>query len=319
MSKPFPLHLRKLLLSAGGGVAVVLVGIQLIHPLLPNPPVTGDFQAPPKIKAIVQRACYDCHSNQTNLRWYDKVAPAYWQVANDVRDGRAGLNFSSWQSLAPADQKAKLWEAVNQVVAGAMPLKEYTVVHPSAKLSGQDVDELKRYVASMATYKPADSALLSSAAQQYRQWQGATEVRTAVPIAANGVAYQPDYKNWQPISTTERFDNGTLRVVLGNAVAVQAIHDKQTNPWPDGTTFAKVAWDQVADAQGRVRTGAFKQVEFMIKDERKYAATKGWGWARFKTLDLVPYGQNALFTTECINCHIPRKNQDFVFTTPLSP
>jgi hypothetical protein len=67
-----------------------------------------------------------------------------------------------------------------------------------------------------------------------------------------------------------------------------------------------------------VRPGAFKQVEYMLKDDQKYAATKGWGWARFKTDKLVPYGKDALFTTECIRCHQPMKNNDFVFTKPLS-
>ena len=151
-----------------------------------------------------------------------------------------------------------------------------------------------------------------------RHWQPGAAKPAAVPIAPNGIAYLPDYKNWQAISTTERFDNGTMRVVFGNAVAVKAIREKHINPWPNGTAFAKVAWDQLADAEGNVRPGAFKQVEYMLKDDQKYAATKGWGWARFKTPKMVPYGKDALFTTECINCHQPMKNNDFVFTQPLN-
>jgi Cytochrome P460 len=55
----------------------------------------------------------------------------------------------------------------------------------------------------------------------------------------------------------------------------------------------------------------------MIKDNKKYASTKGWGWARFKTVQLVPYGKDALFTTECVDCHKPLKEEDFVFTMPI--
>ena len=59
-----------------------------------------------------------------------------------------------------------------------------------------------------------------------------------------------------------------MRVILGNDIAIRAIENARTNPWPDGTGFAKLAWDQLSDEKGIVRTGAFKQVEFMIKDEK---------------------------------------------------
>ncbi|WP_432328655.1 heme-binding domain-containing protein [Mucilaginibacter sp. P25] len=52
--------------------------IQFMRPDVPNPPVTGDLEAPADVKAVIQRACYDCHSNNTNLRWYDKIVPIYW-------------------------------------------------------------------------------------------------------------------------------------------------------------------------------------------------------------------------------------------------
>jgi len=108
-----------------------------------------------------------------------------------------------------------------------------------------------------------------------------------------------------------------MRVIFGNAIAVKAIRENNIHPWPDGATFAKVAWDQVEDKDGNVTTGAFKQVEFMIKDHEKYASTKGWGFARFKTPKMVPYGKTAMFATECVNCHRPLKDEDFVFTQPI--
>jgi hypothetical protein len=228
---------RRFLLPTGALLGAAIVAIQFIHSPLENPPVTGDFQAPVAVKNIVQRACYDCHSNQTKLRWFDQVAPVYWQVADHVREGREGLNFSTWQRLPPADQKAKLWESVNQLLAGAMPLAEYTLAHPEAKVSAQEVAVLKQYVASLAKNPPADTAKRNAAARQYRHWQPGAAQPTAVPVAPNGIAYLPDYKNWQAISTTERFDNGTMRVIFGNAVAVQAIRDKHIGPWPNGTAF----------------------------------------------------------------------------------
>ncbi|MDB4922529.1 heme-binding domain-containing protein [Mucilaginibacter sp.] len=298
-------------------VAIVLfAAAQFIRPKLNNPPVTGDFKAPNDVKNIVVRACYDCHSNETYLRWYDKISPGFWQVAEHVKDGRSHLNFSKWDSLAPADQKEKLWEVVNQVAGGAMPVKSYEFVHPSTKISPNDLAVLKKYVAGMAQSHPGDTAKINAADKQYKQWQN---VKPAVnlPQAANGITYNPDYKNWQPISTTERFDNGTMRVIFGNDVAVKAIKENNIRPWPNGTIFAKVAWDQLEDMDGNITTGAFKQVEYMIKDDKKYASTKGWGWARFKTPKMVPYGKNAMFATECVDCHKPLKDEDFVFTRPI--
>jgi len=86
--------------------AVLAVGIafgcaQVYRPSLRNPPVTAEIAVPPEVGAILRRACYDCHSNETNLRWYDNVAPAYWLVVRDVRAGRSRLNFSELAS-APA-------------------------------------------------------------------------------------------------------------------------------------------------------------------------------------------------------------------------
>ena len=55
----------------------------------------------------------------------------------------------------------------------------------------------------------------------------------------------------------------------------------------------------------------------MIKDANKYAGTKGWGFARFKTTKMAPYGKTAMFANECINCHRPEEKTDFVFTQPI--
>lgn len=299
---------------------ILLIGfliLQCIRPQITHPVVKGDIEAPADVKAILVRACYDCHSNETNLRWYDQIAPVYWRVANHVNDGRKHLNFSNWKDLAPADQKAKLWEAVNQIAEGAMPIKDYELVHPSAAISINDLDILKNYLSSMVSQKPADTAKINAANKQYAHWQKGALANAKLPTALNGVTYIPDYKNWETISSTERFDNGTMRVIFGNSIAVKAIHNHQINPWPNGTIFAKVAWDQVEDKDGNVTTGAFKQIEYMIKDEKKYASTAGWGWARFKTDKLVPYGKTVMFTTECVSCHKPMSNADFVFTPPI--
>lgn len=308
--------MKKFLLISASVVAAVFICLQFFRPEIGNPPVTGNLEAPPNVKAILVRACYDCHSNQTNLRWFDKVQPVYWQVAEHVRNGRKGLNFSNWDRLSPADKKGKLWEAVNQIEQGAMPIKSYEIVHTEAKISKQDLAVLKNYLTGFVHDIPNDTAKINARDKQVKTIPTNNQ-QTKLPESLNGISYIPDYKNWQVISTSDRFDNGTMRVIYGNDIAVKAVKEHHINPWPNGTIFAKAAWDKLEDAKGNVSTGAFKQVEFMIKDAEKYKSTNGWGFARFKTPKLTPYGKDAMFTTECINCHKPMEKNDFVFTFPI--
>jgi len=290
--------------------------LQFIQPSFENPPVTGDINVPTEVKAIIKRACYDCHSNETELLWFDRISPISWKVEQDIKDGRNGLNFSEWDKFTTAQQEDKLWEAVNFAMAGVMPLKEYTLMHPSSKVSESDLDILKNYVSSLENVKTYDSLKTKEEFEQYTKWQESTG-NNSVPVAANGVAYDPDYKNWQAISTTDSYSNGTMRTIFGNDVAVKAINEHNTLDWPKGTILAKVQWDQKVDENGNINTGKFNQVEYMIKDKTKYADSEGWGWARFKTLDLVPDGENASFTKKCISCHLPVKDEDYVFTFPI--
>lgn len=296
-----------------------LILLQFIgRPTIDNPVVTGDITAPAEVKAILKKACYDCHSNETNLRWYDLINPVYWKVAQDVKEGKAGLNFSTFKDMAVPDQKAKLWEAINQIQSGAMPLQSYQIVHPGAKVSAADLSILKNYLSGLVKTASADTSKSNALDKQYGKWAKAdNHKQNILPTALNGIEFIPDYKNWKVVTTSDRFDNGTMRVITGNDIAIKAIRENHINPWPDGSILAKIAWDKVADDNGEVKTGAFKQVEFMIKDAKKYASTAGWGFARFKTPKMLPYGKTKLFATECVNCHRPMRNNDFVFTFPV--
>ena len=70
---------------------------------------------------------------------------------------------------------------------------------------------------------------------------------------------------WQ-IGSTERIENHTIRIVLGNDVAVKAIGGEHINPWPDGAMIGKVTWHEQRDPSGVGEPGQFVQVEFMIRD-----------------------------------------------------
>ncbi|HEY6413003.1 MAG TPA: heme-binding domain-containing protein, partial [Edaphobacter sp.] len=125
---------------------VLFAAIQLIHPKLDNPPVTAELKAPPEVKRILKTSCYNCHSNETHLFWFDKVAPAYWIASSDVREARKHLNFSEIDNLPAAQQSALLYEAINQIQLGGMPLKSYTLLHPEANVSPEDLATLRNFV-----------------------------------------------------------------------------------------------------------------------------------------------------------------------------
>ncbi len=299
------------------GLAVFL-GIQFIRPALDNPPVTAEIQVPPEVHQILKNSCYNCHSNETSLPWFDHIAPAYWLVASDVKTARAHLNFSEIGKLPPAAQKGALFEAVNMIQLGAMPLPSYRHVHPDSTVTSEQLAVLKNYLDPFHSVPVASTEQTAARDAQYNSWSAATGPAPAVQPELNGVPFSPDYKNWKTISTTDRGDNHTMRAILGNDIAIHAIETKQIRPWPDGAIFAKVAWEKLVDDKGVVHPGRFIQVELMVKDKTKYASTAGWGWGRWRGTDLKPYGKDPGFTNECVSCHQPVRDNDFVYTLPIA-
>ena len=299
-----------------GILFVAFLPLQFVRPSLPNTPATAELQAPDEVKQILKNSCYNCHSNETKLWWFDQLVPAYWLVAKDVKTARQRLNFSEIGKLPPAQQQAVLFESVSQIELGAMPTAPYRRLHPDSVVTAEQLSTLKKYLAAASAAAPTASQSISGD-EQYAKWIPSGTAPANPAPAPNGIAFPPDYKTWRVISSTDRFDNHTMRQILGNAIAVQAIAENRINPWPDGASFAKIAWFEQPDADGRVKTGAFFQVEFMFRDSKKYAATKGWGWARWRGADLKPYGKDANFTAECVGCHAPLETTNYVFTQPL--
>jgi Cytochrome P460 len=133
-----------------------------------------------------------------------------------------------------------------------------------------------------------------------------------------GVPFHPEYKTWKQIGGTERIENNTIRLILGNDLAVKAIADNRLNPWPDGVMIGKVTWQEQPSPEGVVQPGQFVQVELMIRDQKKYRTTAGWGWGRWIGMDLKPDGQTLDFAnTHCVDCHHAVERNDYVFTMPI--
>ena len=139
---------------------------------------------------------------------------------------------------------------------------------------------------------------------------------TATPIF--GIKMFPGYRDWPVISVAhEAGANNDLRAVLGNAPAMKA-YRKGTLPFPDGTIVARLAWvytaseanDKVFGRQQSFVAGPAINVQFMVKDSKKYAVTGGWGYAQFKDGKPDPTAK----LDACFPCHQPAKAHDYVFT-----
>ncbi len=128
---------RRIWYGVGGAVALLALA-QLIPVGHSNPPAAGEIDAPPDVSAILHRACYDCHSNETVWPWYSHVAPVSWLVASDVSEGRENVNFSEWGKLTPLQRTKKQREAGHEVSAGDMPEWYYVPMHSRARLSDAD-------------------------------------------------------------------------------------------------------------------------------------------------------------------------------------
>jgi hypothetical protein len=130
---------------------VLLVGVclfaiaQVVRPAKTNPPVDASMTleshvaVDPQVAGILDRACADCHSNKTRWPWYSDVAPVSWFVIDHVNDGRGHLNYSEWGKYDASEQRGLLRQTCLMVKKGAMPISSYTPMHPSSKLTADDV------------------------------------------------------------------------------------------------------------------------------------------------------------------------------------
>lgn len=133
-----------------------------------------------------------------------------------------------------------------------------------------------------------------------------------------GIKIPAGYRDWKLISVAhEAGNNNDLRAVLGNDIAIKAYREHKP-AFPDGAIIARLAWSYSTSEEnnkvfGRAQSfvaGPPINVQFMVKDSKKYTATAGWGFAQFT--DGVPIADAAL--APCFPCHVPVKSRDYVYT-----
>jgi len=140
--------MKKILKIAAIVFVVAFAVIQFIRPDFTNPPVNqaetleAATQIPENVKAILNRSCADCHTNETKYPWYSQIQPSGWFLADHIDQGRRELNLSVWNTYEARRQKRKLSEICEEVKAKVMPLPSYLWVHWDAKMSDADIKTL---------------------------------------------------------------------------------------------------------------------------------------------------------------------------------
>ena len=129
-------------------LAVLAIGIQFVRPARTNPVIDPArtlpvmHPLPAHAASVLDRACRDCHSNETRWPWYSHLAPVSWFVIDHVNHGRSHFNYSDWAQYPSDDRTRLLKNSCKLVSEQEMPLGSYLWMHRSARLSSSDVEAI---------------------------------------------------------------------------------------------------------------------------------------------------------------------------------
>lgn len=139
---------KKILLS----LLAILVLLQLIRPAKnkSNAPTPGDISqvavVPADVQAILKKACYDCHSNNTHYPWYVNIQPVGLYLAHHIEEGKDELNFNEFGAYSAKRRRNKLKGIAEQIRDGEMPLSSYTLLHKEARLTDAEKTAITKWV-----------------------------------------------------------------------------------------------------------------------------------------------------------------------------
>jgi hypothetical protein len=141
-------------------LVVAFAAAQLVRPQRANPPIDpartirAHVSPSSRLPAVLDRACSDCHSNATVWPWYTQVAPVSWLMARGVAEGRKSVNFSEWTGYSSSQQQTLLSASCDDASTGRMP-GPWTLLHPEARLSPQDIETICAAARQAETRPPA--------------------------------------------------------------------------------------------------------------------------------------------------------------------
>ena len=155
--------LKKILLV----LLALFIIIQFIHPKRnraegPQPNYIGNIHPiPADVEVILEKACNDCHSNNSKYPWYAKIQPVDWWMTRHINEGKGHLNFDEYSNRPLRYQYHKMEEVIEMVKEGEMPLDSYTWTHKDAILTEQEKTAITNWAQSilntMESKYPIDS------------------------------------------------------------------------------------------------------------------------------------------------------------------
>ncbi|MBK9224975.1 MAG: heme-binding domain-containing protein [Flavobacterium sp.] len=110
---------------------------------------SNNYKVPPSVLNSLQKACYDCHSNDTKYLWYDYIQPGRMFVESHIKNGKEELNFNEFTSYSNRKQQSKLEAISKQIKSGDMPLSSYTLLHYDAVLNETQKQEIITWINSI--------------------------------------------------------------------------------------------------------------------------------------------------------------------------
>ena len=140
--------MKKILGAGLSAICLLSLAGSFVHPYGPvkhqssNEPLLSGATNAIAIREVMARSCGNCHSERTEWPWYSYVAPLSWLVEKDVVTGRSHMNLSRWSSY-PLEQQIELLTQLGVEVRNRrMPLPNYLRIHPDARLSDDEVNQL---------------------------------------------------------------------------------------------------------------------------------------------------------------------------------
>ncbi len=120
---------------------------------VPTTDIIQSRAVPSQAATLVRNACYDCHSNNTQYPWYDKIQPFAWILENHIIDAKRELNFNEFETYDSNKQKKKFQSMKKLIEENKMPLTSYKIMHAEGRLSSREKkiiidwieEELKEY------------------------------------------------------------------------------------------------------------------------------------------------------------------------------
>ena len=131
---------------------VTFIGIQFIprtynlSDTISENDISNTFDVPENIQLILETSCYDCHSNNTEYPWYNKIQPISYFMEGHITEGKEELNFSEIGNYSNRKLKSKFKSIINQIDDEEMPKFSYILIHRNAILSEENKKQIKNWV-----------------------------------------------------------------------------------------------------------------------------------------------------------------------------